>query len=301
MQKIVFEDTEVTKQPYVEINNIEYEVQDGTYVGGTDLDADTFNTMQDNIEDAIKEVQNVELIAISDVEPSECTTGDKYYNTEDNLIYTAIATDTWSEDGEQPIKGIFYILFSEQSSYSYDGTTLVSVGGGTEDIVISDEEPTEEGVKIWIDTGEISNRASEITNSYSTSTGIGYSANYVNSITGFDLSGYTLLDNSIYYKKCGKMVTLYRPARTTTNSYIQNEISLAEYNYTNLNASNKLLPAELRPSARIGFAVFAHTTGNENLNRCYGEVEENGYIAIYNWGSATTLNRLAFCVTYMVD
>ena len=182
MQKIVFEDTEVTKQPYVEINNIEYEVQDGTYVGGTDLDADTFNTMQDNIEDAIKEVQNVELIAISDVEPSECTTGDKYYNTEDNLIYTATGTNTWSEIGVQPIKGIFYILFSEQSSYSYDGTTLVSVGGGTEDIVISDEEPTEEGVKIWIDTGEISNRVSEITNEYSTSTGIGYSANYVNNM-----------------------------------------------------------------------------------------------------------------------
>ena len=50
MQKITFEDTTVTKQPYVTIDNVEYPVQDGTYSGGTDLDASTFNTMQNNIE-----------------------------------------------------------------------------------------------------------------------------------------------------------------------------------------------------------------------------------------------------------
>lgn len=37
MQKITFEDTQVTKKPYVTINEAEYEVQDGTYTGGTDL------------------------------------------------------------------------------------------------------------------------------------------------------------------------------------------------------------------------------------------------------------------------
>ena len=156
----------------------------------TELNAENMN----HIEDGIYNSQNVEIIAISDTAPTSCVTGDKYYNTEDNLIYTATGTDTWSEDGEEPIRDVFYILFSEQSSYSYDGTTLVSVGGGTEDIVISDEEPTEEGVKIWIDTGEISQPASEITNSYSTSTGIGYSANYMNTYiddTGWiDMSSY---------------------------------------------------------------------------------------------------------------
>lgn len=112
--------------------------------------------------------------------------------------------------------------------------------------------------------------------------------------------GYTLLDNSIYYKKVGKMVTIFRPARTT-GGYVQNEIALSEFNYTNLNASNKLLPSDLRPNARIGFTVFAHTTGNQILTASYGEILETGYIAIYNWSGATTLNRLAFCVTYMVD
>ena len=47
---INFTDTTVTKKPYVEIDGIEYEVQDGTYQGGTDLNANTFNKMQDELD-----------------------------------------------------------------------------------------------------------------------------------------------------------------------------------------------------------------------------------------------------------
>ncbi len=56
MEKIVFEDTTVVKSPYVEIDGIEYEVNNGTYQGGTDLNAQTFNQMQDNFENAINSV-----------------------------------------------------------------------------------------------------------------------------------------------------------------------------------------------------------------------------------------------------
>ena len=55
MQKITFQDTTVLKKPYIDFNGIEYEVQDGSYDGGTDLNANTFNTMQNNIETAINE------------------------------------------------------------------------------------------------------------------------------------------------------------------------------------------------------------------------------------------------------
>ena len=51
-------------------------------------------------------------------------------------------------------------------------------------IEISDTEPTSENNKIWIDTGEVAQSHTEITNEYSTSTGKGYSANYVNSNFG---------------------------------------------------------------------------------------------------------------------
>lgn len=129
--------------------------------------------------------KNVELIAVSDIEPAECSYGDKYYNTEDNLIYTAIANNTWGEDGEEPIEGIFYVVFGEQSSYAYNGTTLISVGGGTEDIIISDTQPTGNDWKLWIDSNEVGSQASEITNEYSESTGLGYSANYINNLKNY--------------------------------------------------------------------------------------------------------------------
>ena len=58
MQKINFQDTVVVKTPYVEINGTEYEVK-SEYEGGTDLDATVFNTMQNNIETAINEKQDV--------------------------------------------------------------------------------------------------------------------------------------------------------------------------------------------------------------------------------------------------
>lgn len=51
------------------------------------------------------------------------------------------------------------------------------------DIVeISNTQPSSTSNKIWIDTGEIGSAVSEITNEYSTSTGLGYSANYVNNL-----------------------------------------------------------------------------------------------------------------------
>ncbi len=58
MQKINFTNTTITQKPYVTINNVNYEVQDGVYTGGTDLNAQTFNDMQSNIETAINEISN---------------------------------------------------------------------------------------------------------------------------------------------------------------------------------------------------------------------------------------------------
>lgn len=53
-------------------------------------------------------------------------------------------------------------------------------GGGSDVVIISDTEPTNPDTKLWIDTGEVGESFSEITNEYSTSTGKGYSANYIN-------------------------------------------------------------------------------------------------------------------------
>ena len=66
MQKINFTDTTITQKPYVTINNVNYEVQDGIYTGGTDLNAQTFNDMQSNIEQAINAIYPVGSIIIRD-------------------------------------------------------------------------------------------------------------------------------------------------------------------------------------------------------------------------------------------
>ena len=219
----------------------------------TELNAENLN----HIEDGIANSQNVELIAVIDEAPTTCSTGDKYYNTDDNLIYTAIGTNTWGTDGEEPISGIFYIVFDEQSSYSYDGTTLVSVGGGTEDIVISDTEPTEEGVKLWIDTGEIASPASEITNSYSESTGIGYSANYVNNLNTYSTNEKrigTWIDGKPLYSK-----TIYSTSLTGTIS-MTNIDFIRWKNFNSLVDSKFILPSGRYTSTNDHTDFFINTS-----------------------------------------
>lgn len=72
----------------------------------------------------------VQLIDVTDTEPEEGTyqTGDKYYNTTDNKIYTATSSG-WANP-QTPIENIFYIILDTQNIYTYNGQTLVSVGGG---------------------------------------------------------------------------------------------------------------------------------------------------------------------------
>lgn len=107
-------------------------------------------TRLNHIEDGIYNAYNVSLIAITNIQPSECNEGDKYYNTTDNLIYTATGSNEWSETGETPISDKTYVLLEDGSTYMYDGTTLARIGG------------------------------SQVENEYSESTTDAYSCNYAN-------------------------------------------------------------------------------------------------------------------------
>lgn len=82
------------------------------------------------IKEVINDNETKVLLAVSSSAPATCDTGDIYFNTTDNLIYTATATDTWSSTGVAPTENTIYIEFTSQTAYAYDGTTLVSVGGG---------------------------------------------------------------------------------------------------------------------------------------------------------------------------
>lgn len=117
--------------------------------GVTEYTEELFEHMDDGIFGAYP----VQLIAISDTAPSQCVENDKYYNTSTKKIYTATGTNTWGTNGETPLEDTSYWLISENGNYAWDGTDLVSIGGGKAEVVISDEEP-EEG-KLWVDTAEI--------------------------------------------------------------------------------------------------------------------------------------------------
>ena len=71
----------------------------------TPLSSTNLNQMQANMEDAIIPIK---LVTISDTAPGSATTGDMYYNTADNKVYTAIGTNTW-DSGNTPRYDGFYI------------------------------------------------------------------------------------------------------------------------------------------------------------------------------------------------
>lgn len=91
----------------------------------TPIDSDNLNLMQDNMEDAIIPIK---LVTISDTAPSTATTGDMYYNTTDNKVYTATGTNTW-DSGSTPRYDGFYINTNDNTLFYYNGSTLIGVGG----------------------------------------------------------------------------------------------------------------------------------------------------------------------------
>ena len=69
------------------------------------------------------------LLIVDSSAPAECSTGDMYYNTTTKLIYTAIGTNIWGI-GVNPTQNTIYIDSTNKSTYYYDGSDLISVGGG---------------------------------------------------------------------------------------------------------------------------------------------------------------------------
>lgn len=116
------------------------------------------NKVRDVDMNEIKQVVNDNetkiLLDVTDTAPAECSTGDMYFNTTDNLIYTATATDTWSSTGVAPTENTIYVVLTTQTSYMYDGNTLVSVGGGAGGIVVAPDIPTQD-TQLYIESTDL--------------------------------------------------------------------------------------------------------------------------------------------------
>ena len=89
----------------------------------TPLSSENLNQMQDNMENAIIPIK---LVTISDTAPTTATTGDMYYNTTNNKVYTATASNTWN-NGNEPRYDGFYVNTSDNTIYYYNGETLSGI------------------------------------------------------------------------------------------------------------------------------------------------------------------------------
>lgn len=147
-------------------------------------------------------------------------------------------------------------------------------------ILVQSTEPTSETNILWINNGEIGTPASEITNSYSTSTGIGYSANYVNNKV--EPSEWLSLGNTIYCKKVGNIVTV--------RGWSNGTVALTANDYKIL----ATLPAELKPSMDLVFPWSRIGSGPVCPARIHGDT---GAIDLYSDNAGT---YWAFTITYII-
>lgn len=137
-------------------------------------DIPAINKVNDTDMNEIKTVVNSNetkvVLAVTDTAPAQCSTGDQYYNTTTKLIYTATATDTWGSTGVTPTENTLYIEFSTQSTYAYNGTDLISVGGGTDfsSLIMVDPDVADQQTKLVIESTDLDGNYEVNTEKYST-------------------------------------------------------------------------------------------------------------------------------------
>ena len=144
----------MSKQPYERVNwesgtlvtpakvLADNTIQDAVYDCDTPLTPENLNKMDSGIKTLDdNKIEIIELLTVSDTAPTECATGDMYYNTTTNKIYTATNTDTWGETGTDPESNNLYIDLENTNIYYYDGTSFKSYGGGSGSGGAGDTEP----------------------------------------------------------------------------------------------------------------------------------------------------------------
>ena len=118
-------DSDFTTKSYVDNEISTYSETDPT------VPSHVKSITEQNITNWNGKIEIIELLTVSDTAPTECATGDMYYNTTTNKIYTATNTDTWGGTGTDPKSSNLYIDLENTNIYYYDGTSFKSYGGGS--------------------------------------------------------------------------------------------------------------------------------------------------------------------------
>lgn len=110
-------------------------------LNNVDNTSDLDKPLSNAAKEAIKNRKpTIELLTVSSAAPSKCTIRDKYYNTTISKIYTAIATNTWGTEGENPSSLYLYADLEHKELYYYDGTDFKSYGSGKKEVGYADEQ-----------------------------------------------------------------------------------------------------------------------------------------------------------------
>lgn len=110
-------------------------------LNNVDNTSDLDKPLSNAAKEAIKNRKpTIELLTVSSTAPSKCTIRDKYYNTTTSKIYTAIATNTWGTEGENPSNLYLYADLEHKELYYYDETDFKSYGSGKKEIGYADEQ-----------------------------------------------------------------------------------------------------------------------------------------------------------------
>ena len=135
MEKINFEDGQLTKKGYVVIDGKEYLINEAQYDGATPLSAYVLNKMQDNIEEGINNIQAL---------PTGGTKGQvltKQSETNGDANWEDIEANEVFVGNEKEAPSSAKIIVEEDDFV--EGSTL-----GKAEVYVGAEEPTT-GEKVW--------------------------------------------------------------------------------------------------------------------------------------------------------
>lgn len=118
-------DIQLFAEPYIEFEDLPST--------DTPIDATNLNNMQISIAEDIEEASSsgggiISLKSITTA-PSTFTEGDKYYNSNDDLIYTATSSSAW-DNGETPSGTNLYLNEDDNMLYRYYDNSMNIEGGG---------------------------------------------------------------------------------------------------------------------------------------------------------------------------
>ena len=155
----------------------------------TPINDDNLNKIEEGIYENSLKIDEmgdgvIKLLSITE-EPTTFQEKDKYYNSDDDLIYEAVDSSTW-DNGTTPRDTAIYLNLEDNKLYRYYNNSM-NLLAGTE-IPIQDTPPANpEEDDLWIDTSEPEEMQEAIVNEYSESTSNTYSCDYVNKeISGLD-------------------------------------------------------------------------------------------------------------------